>query len=210
MDAGRGMMMPRVTLKASVAAMALLGLGLVPAVAARAASGHGPVKITSDADFNTCGCVTGGDGTAANPYVIGPYQIGSPSSPNTGGYAVKVDNSTHQVTKSFVVRGISTGYNDTTSSDPVIWLVDVHGTPVVPIAISGIDANNDGTGVELDGSSYVSMDQLNINKMTGPGIVLNGASNVNISNSKLKALNRYQYRGRADLPEESGLQLVRL
>jgi hypothetical protein len=167
-----------------MAAVALLGLGLVPAVAARAASSHGPVTISSNNDFITCGCVTAGDGSAGNPYVIGPYQVGSPT---TGGYAVKVDNSTGQVTKSFVVRGISIGYDDQNSPDPVIWLVDVHGTRASPIAISDIDANNDGTGVELDASSYVSMDQLNINKMNGPGIVLNGASFVSISNSKLKA-----------------------
>lgn len=158
-------------------------VGFGPGVAG-AAGGRGPVTITSNADFGKCGCVTSGNGTAASPYVIGPYQIASPSSAASGGYAVKVSGIT---STSFEITGISIGYNDTTPSHPVIWLSGDSGTASAPILISNIDANNDGTGVRIDNSSYVSLNDLNINKMNGGGLVLNGASYISLSNSKLKA-----------------------
>jgi hypothetical protein len=145
------------------------------------------VHIHSDADFVTCGCVTSGDGSAANPYVIGPYQIGVPST-GTGGYAVKVEN----VTKAFRITGISIGYTDTNPTDPVIWLDNVSGTQANPISVSAIDANNDGLGVEVDASSWVALSNLNINKMNGAGVVITRSSNVTLANSKLKATSNGQ------------------
>src|SRR6516162_10292171 len=53
--------------------------------------------------------------------------------------------------------------------------------------ISNISANEDGRGVELDSSSYVDLDQLNFNKMTGNALFINGSSQITLSNSKLKA-----------------------
>jgi hypothetical protein len=126
--------------------------------------------------------VTAGSGTPADPYVIGPYQIGAPNN-ITSGYAIKIVG----VTKSFTITGVSIGYNDSNSGDPVIWLVNVHGTAANPIVVSGIDANNDGTGVKIEQSSYIALDNLNINKMNGTGISLDTSSGVSLSNSKLKA-----------------------
>jgi hypothetical protein len=69
--------------------------------------------------------------------------------------------------------------------------------------VSGIDANNDGTGVEIDGSNYIALDNLNINKMNGHGAVINYSSYVSMSNSKLKATSNGQPR-----PTEDGLDVV--
>jgi hypothetical protein len=77
--------------------------------AARAASSHAAVTITSNDDFTTCGCVSAGNGTPSSPYVIGPYQVGVKS---PGGYAVKIDNFAHGVIASFTISGISLGYNE--------------------------------------------------------------------------------------------------
>jgi hypothetical protein len=166
---------------------------VAPNAVGLAASGRGAVTIMSNADFLTCGCVTGGNGSLASPYVIGPYQIGSPSS---GGWAVKVAD----VTDSFTVTGVSIGYNDPKPFDPVIWLSDVNTPSTI---VSNIDANNDGTGVRLDNSSHVTLDSLNINKGNGPGIVLNGSSYVSVANSKLKATAVGQPQ-----PTEDGLHAV--
>src|SRR5258708_25939392 len=40
---------------------------------------HAAITISSNADFSACGCVTSGDGTAANPFVIGPWALSAPS-----------------------------------------------------------------------------------------------------------------------------------
>src|SRR5215472_6522029 len=84
-----------------------------PATPALAGMGqHAAITITSNADFSTCGCVTGGDGTAANPFIIGPWSIGAPSS-GTSGWSVKIDNSGGKITDYFNTFGISSTYNDT-------------------------------------------------------------------------------------------------
>jgi hypothetical protein len=150
-------------------------------VAEAAAAGHAPVTVNGNAGFAGCGCVTSGNGTPSSPYVVGPYQIGSASS---AGYAVLVEN----VTASFEITGISIGYNDLVSSDPVIWLAnDNPGPSSPPNEISAISANNDGIGVRIDNSSNVSLDNLSINKMNGTGLYIDGSSNISLSNSKLKA-----------------------
>jgi parallel beta helix pectate lyase-like protein len=94
------------------------------------------------------------------------------------GWAVKVSG----VSSSFVITGVSAGYQGVPASDPFIQLVGVnHAT------ISNVSANADGRGVEVDGSSNVTLDNLNLNKMTGNALFINGSSNVTLSNSKLKA-----------------------
>ena len=47
-----------------------------PVIPVHAASSN--VVITSDADFLTCGCVSGGSGTSANPYLISGLTILQP------------------------------------------------------------------------------------------------------------------------------------
>jgi len=146
---------------------------------------HSPILITSDSQFTApgsstgCACVTAGDGVTT-PYVIGPWAITAPS--KTTGEAVQVDNSGGGVTKSFVITGISAGYQGVPYTEPFIQVSHVDGT-----AITNVSANNDGLGVELDYSSHVTLDNLNLNKMTGNSLFINNSSFVTLSNSKLKA-----------------------
>jgi hypothetical protein len=160
-------------------------------VAASAGTGqHGAITITSNSDFTApgsvtgCACVTAGNGTAASPYVIGPWAITAPSG-GSSGWAIKVDNSGGGVTSSFTISGISAGYSGVPFTDPVIVLVDVRNA--AGTTISNVSANEDGRGVELDSSSYINLDQLNFNKMIGNALFINGSSHVTLSNSKLKS-----------------------
>ncbi len=166
-------------LLAAVVATATFGIvGAVPAMAGGIGQ-HAGITIRSNADFASCGCVESGSGTAASPYVIGPWAISSPS----GTSAITVDNTTGAVTDYFTITGISVNYNDSTPSDPVIHLVHV----TQPTTISNVSANADGTGVELDYSSNVTLDSISVNKMFGPGLVILNSTHVTISNGKWKA-----------------------
>ena len=168
-----------------------LVVAAVSQVAARADVGsHGAITITSDSDFTApgsatgCRCVTAGNGTAASPYVIGPWAITAPSG-GSSGWAIKVDNSGGGVTSAFTISGISVTYSGVPFTDPVIVLVDVNNA--AGTTISNVSANENGRGVELDGSSYINLDQLMFNKMNGIGLFINGSSHVTLSNSKFKS-----------------------
>jgi hypothetical protein len=142
--------------------------------------GHAAITINSNADFASCGCVTNGNGTAASPFVIGPWAIPAPSA---GGWSVKVDNSGGGITDYFNIVGISSTYNDTSTTDPTIWLVDVN----TPTTISGASGNNLGVGIRLDSSSNIAIDGVSYNKDNGTGVEINNSSSVSINNSKFKS-----------------------
>lgn len=169
-------------------ALAIATLFALPAIPASAGTGaHAAITITSNADFTTCGCVTSGNGTAASPYVIGPWSIGAPSG-GTSGWSVKVDNSSGAITDYFSIFGISSTYNDANTTDPTIWLVHIR----TPTLISGNNAdptsgNDLGIGIELDNSANISIDDVDYNKGNGTGVYINGSSNIAINNSKFKA-----------------------
>jgi hypothetical protein len=141
---------------------------------------HGPITITSNAGFTSCACVTSGTGTAANPYVIGPWQITNESS---GGYDVNIDNTAGTITSSFTITGISTGYNDASTTNPVIRIVRV----TIPTVVSNVSANGDGVGLDLESSSNITLDNLSFNKMNGTGLLFNNDSYVTVTNGKFKA-----------------------
>ena len=154
---------------------------------AKTAGSHAAITIATNAGFTSCACVTRGDGTAAHPYVIGPWAINAPSG-GTNGWSVKVDNSTGAITDYFKIFGISSTYNDTNPADPTIWLVDVK----TPTLISGSRAdptsgNDLGMGIELDNSANISIDDVGYNKGNGTGVYIDGSANVSINNAKFKA-----------------------
>jgi hypothetical protein len=177
---------------AAGAPAAALAAGPAAALAAgpAAASQHGAITITSDSGFTApgsptgCGCVTAGNGAPGSPYVIGPWAITAPSGGSTG-WAVRVDNSGGGIISSFTISGISANYSGVLFTDPVIVVAGVNNP--AGTTISNVSANEDGRGVELDSSSYVSLDQLSFNKMTGNSLFINGSSHITLSNSKLKS-----------------------
>jgi hypothetical protein len=166
----------------------------VPVASAFAGGGpsHAAITITTNQDFATCMCVTSGSGTASSPYVIGPWSIKRPSGGSNGGWSVKVDNSKGTVTAFFDIVGITSAYDDANPADPDIWLVNVHNPTSIASGANGSTStggNANGVGVRLDNSSRIRLDSLSYNKSFGPGVFLNGSSDVTIDNSKLKAVN---------------------
>ena len=144
--------LPRIV--TATAAGTLLALGLGGGVARSAEPPtHAAITITSDADFVTCACVTGGAGTAADPYVIGPWTIPAESS---GGWALKVDNSSGAVTKYFSVARLNVTYNDLDTAHRVVWIVNV----TRQTSIANVTASFDGVGVRLDSDANVSLSGL--------------------------------------------------
>jgi len=170
----------------TLAAMTLFAFPAESAFATGAGA-HAAITITSNAGFSACSCVTSGNGTAASPFVIGPWSINAPSG-GTSGWSVKIDNSKGKITDYFNIFGISSNYNNTNSTDPTIWLVDVStATSITGTNANPTTGNNLGIGIELDKSSNISIDGVDYNKGNGTGIFINGSTNVSINNSKLKA-----------------------
>ena len=101
-------------------------------IAASAGSGqHAAITITRNSDFTApgsptgCACVTAGNGTPGSPYLVGPWAITAPSG-GSGGWAIKVDNTSGGITSSFTISGISANYSGVPFIDPVILLVNVN------------------------------------------------------------------------------------
>ena len=167
--------------------IALAAAASAPVAARADIAQHNAITITSNSDFTApgsttgCACVTAGNGTPNNPYVIGPWAITAPSS---GGWGIKVDG----VTSAFTISGISANYMDFTPTDQVILLVDINNTNNPSgTTISNVTANEAGRGVDLENSHYINLDQLSFNKMNGTGVFISQSSYVMVSNSKFKS-----------------------
>ena len=129
--------------------------------------------------FAKCECATG-SGTKTDPYVIGPWAITSENS--TSGAAVAVEN----VTADFTITGISANYTDTDHpSHAVIYLSNVH--PTDSAMVSNVSANEDGTGVEIDSSSNITLSSVSVNKMNGTGLRILDSNHITSINGKYKA-----------------------
>src|SRR6516225_4923981 len=104
-----------------------------------------PITINRNAGFTKCGCATG-EGTASNPYVIGPLAI---SSTNGEGSAITVENTTAD----FSITGVSANYTNVNPSQSVIHLSHVTG----PANVNNVSANGDGIGIAIDSSSSIPL-----------------------------------------------------
>ncbi|HYL14448.1 MAG TPA: hypothetical protein VEV41_15505 [Terriglobales bacterium] len=135
---------------------------------------HPPITIQSNSDFTSCACVTGGMGTQANPYIIGPWAI------NTGGgVAVFVDGT--NVTASFElfnlkISGTSTG----TDTGIVLNHINPSRTQTIVAEVYGVQTSiqNANVGILVENSSYVVLDGAGENR-SGPGIRNSGAGTLN-------------------------------
>src|SRR5712691_5829851 len=165
----------------AVAAGTLLVLGLPGGMAQSASEPprHAAITISTNTDFATCACVTGGSGTASDPWVIGPWTIPAESA---GGWSLKVDNSSGAVTAYFRVAGIVKTYNDLDTAHSVVWIVKVTRRT----SIENVTASFDGVGIRLDSDANVSLNGLELNRLEGDGVQVNSSTNISIVNSKLK------------------------
>jgi parallel beta-helix repeat protein len=153
----------------------LCGLFFCPAFArASNVGGHAPIVIQSDADFANCACVKGGDGSQANPFIIGPWAIN-----NVSGDAVFIDGS--NLTKSFVILNLTVAGNNA----PAIHGIKLHninpgGSQSIVAEVKGAQTSiqTAEVGILVESSSYVTLDGGGENP-NGPGIINNGAGTIN-------------------------------
>ena len=145
---------------------------------------HRNILITSDSDFTLANGVVSGSGTITDPFFISNWQIKD----LTPGYAIKVDNSKGLITKFFKIRCIQSNFEQLPSSGAkFIWLVNVH-TPTTVSDVQGNSLDAHGViGVQLDSSSNITLDSLNLNRIGSDGILLDSSNHINIIRSKSKA-----------------------
>jgi parallel beta-helix repeat protein len=167
--------MKKVTiLRAGVVAAGLLICGL-PAL--RGAGGvHAPIVIASDSDFSACGCVSGGSGTAMDPYIIGPWTINSLPA---GGIAVSVDG-TH-LTKSFTLFNLTiAGNGAATSMGIVLKYIIPTGQNSISALVTGSQTSiqSAGIGILVMNSNFVTLDGGGANP-NGAGIGTGAVGTIN-------------------------------
>ncbi len=155
--------------KVGLLAALVLTLPLV-AAQATAAGSSGVISITGDGGFKTCGCVSSGNGTVKNPYVIGPLTIDSDTTP-----AVSISGTTAD----FDLDHINV---HTTGKADGIVLNNVTG----PASITKVNIDTPGAkaftgvggGIALLDSSGVTINGDSINTQGNWGIrVVGGSSN---------------------------------
>ena len=153
----------------SLLCFVLLQLG-----SAQNVNSHSPITIQSNSDFSNCACVTGGMGTEANPYIIGPWAI------NTGGgVAVSVDGT--NVTASFVLSNVKiSGTSTGTDTGIVLNHINPKGTQTIIAEVYGAQTSiqNANVAILVENSSYVVLEGAGENA-NGPGVGNNGAGTLN-------------------------------
>ncbi len=135
---------------------------------------HAPIVIRSDADFTTCACVTSGSGTAASPFVIGPWSIN-----NATGDGVLIDGTS--LTKSFVLENLTvSGNGGSTDQGIVLQHINPSGTRSIVAAVEGAQTSiqTANIGIVVQSSNYVTLDGGGENPF-GAGISNTGAGTIN-------------------------------
>ena len=134
-----------------------LAVGLCSTQSYSAPSGgnaHAPITIQSDADFEACACVLGGNGTHASPYIIGPWAINK-----YAGAAVSIDGA--NLTKSFVLLNLTiAGNGGSTSQGIVLTNINPSGTQSIVAQVKGTQTsiNSAEVGIIVESSNYVTLD----------------------------------------------------
>jgi hypothetical protein len=159
---------------------ALAGL-LVGAVDARAsgAAKRGPITITGDGGFAGCGCVVSGSGTAASPFVIGPWTIN-----NVNGPAVSVSGTT----KAFVLKNLTIAGN----ASPLDVGIDLNAVQNAQVSGSQTSIQKNDVGIRVENSTNVVLD--------GGGANPNGAGAGPVAGTINKNMN-----GAIDVENSSGV-----
>jgi hypothetical protein len=122
----------------------------------------------------SCNCVTGGDGSKADPLVIGPWSINKVA--NVG---ISIDGTT--LTKSFVIWNVTIAGNGAGSATGIaLSHINPGGAQgiIAEIAGSQTTIQSVGVGITVDHSNYVTLDGGGSNP-AGAGILNNGAGSIN-------------------------------
>ena len=147
-----------------------------PAAVFSASGSHAPIVIASNADFQACSCVSGGSGTASDPYIIGPLTINSLPS---GGVGVSVDGMV--LTKSFTLFNLTiAGNGDASSLGILLNHINPSGQNTISAAVTGPQTSiqSAGIGIAVENSNHVTLDGGGANP-NGAGIGSSGAGTIN-------------------------------
>ena len=100
-----------------------------------------------------CACVSGGDGSAGHPFVVGPWAINK-----INGIGVSIDGT--NLTKSFVIWNLTVGGNGTDSSTGIVLKNINRGPYRYFAAVEGAQTTiqSVGVGIQVDSSSDVTLD----------------------------------------------------
>jgi parallel beta-helix repeat protein len=135
---------------------------------------HAPILIQSDADFRNCACVVSGDGTQANPFIIGPWAINK-----FAGAGVTIDGTS--LTKSFVLLNLTIAGNGGSSSQGIVLKnINPAGSRSIVAQVKGAETtiNSGEVGIVVESSNYVTLDGGGANP-NGAGIGNAGAGTIN-------------------------------
>jgi hypothetical protein len=138
------------------------------------------ITITSNADFATCFCVSGGTGAASDPYILSGLTLISKTAPG-----ILVDNTAGTITKFFNIVGDTiTGGSGSPTDYPGIEFVKVDGLGKVTGSKNTFNGNHygillvDSSHILIDGKSTSNGATVNSNGVTGIAIVRGGFNTI--------------------------------
>ncbi len=162
-------------------ALAVFSLLVVLSISGSVTAGthHGNLALKSNSDFTACMCVSGGSGTAGDPYRLTGLTLISQTGPG-----ILVDNSSGTITKYFDITGDTvTGSNGPPTSHPGIEFVDVNRLGEITGTTNTFSGNQ--YGILLDGSSHILIDggssngaTVNSNGIAGISVVGGGSNHI--------------------------------
>jgi len=141
------------------------GLIFVSLLPLLAAGSHAPIVIQSDGDFAGCACVSGGTGSAASPFIIGPWSINK-----VAGNGILIDGTS--LTKSFVISNVTIAGNGSSSATGIVLNhINPAGVASIVARVTGTQTSiqSAGVGILVENSSYVVLDGGGANA-SGPGV----------------------------------------
>lgn len=131
------------------------------------------IAIRRDTDFTSCGCVSSGTGTKANPYIMSGLTITTQSAPG-----ILIDNSAGKITKYFDIIGSTiTGGSGPPTNYPGIEFIKVNGLGEITGSANTFNGNKFGVyllnsyNVLIDGVSNSNGATINNNGVDGVAIV---------------------------------------
>jgi parallel beta-helix repeat protein len=171
-----------------------------PPQVARAVT-HSNIVIKSNQDFVSCNCVTSGDGSPSNPYVISGLAIYTSSAPG-----ILVDNSNGKITKYFEITGDTVnGGNGQPTSYPGAEFIDVTGLGKIVGTGNTFNGNEygiylkDSWNILIDGGNTNNGATANNNGIAGIAIVGGGGNtieNIQVNKNGIGIPENFQSGGR--------------
>jgi hypothetical protein len=150
-----------------------------PEVRAGSQVSHSAIAINTDSGFNAANGVTGGTGTASDPYVISGWSIEYQSAPAQ----ISVSNTRAH----FIVRNV-TAYGQSNG----ITLSNVTNGRLENLESDGGAGYGSGTGILVTGSNNIWITSVQVSSSGtpntgggGPGIIIQSSSNILITNNTI-------------------------